>query len=96
MTQSESENIEQLVNDYLAGENPNVPGSHQQEFKPAVAAHAALQGVIDETVVDDVNDSDERSPPDLPDGYQIEREIVKGGMGVVYPVTSSPRTGMSH
>ena len=86
MTQSESENIEQLVNDHLAGEHPAVPESHQKEFDLALAAHAALQGFIDETVVDAVDDSDERHPPNLPDGYHIEREIGKGGMGVVYLV----------
>jgi predicted Ser/Thr protein kinase len=86
MTQSESENIEQLVTDHLAGEHPNVPASHQQEFDLALAAHAALQGFIDETVVESVEEPNERHPPDLPDGYQIEREIGKGGMGVVYLV----------
>ncbi len=84
MTQTESEKLEELVAAHLVGETPVVPESQQEEFDQAIAAHAALQELIDATQIQPMEDSDERRPPELPDDYRIEREIGKGGMGVVY------------
>ena len=49
-----------------------------------LAAHAALQGILDETLIHPGTDNQQRSPPELPDEYQIQRKIGQGGMGVVY------------
>ena len=84
MTQSESVNLEDLVAAHLAGEAPDVPESLSDDFEQAIHAHVALEGLLDETALYDAGETDERRPPDLPEEYQIEREIGKGGMGVVY------------
>jgi predicted Ser/Thr protein kinase len=84
MTQSPSEHLEELVAAHLAGETPEVREAQRAEFEQALAAHAALQGFIEETLVHPAEDADERRPPQLSDEYEIQREIGRGGMGVVY------------
>ena len=86
MTHSESTNIEALIAEHLNGSQPNVPESKREAFEQALAAHLAMKNTVDETVEHGEVDNERRLPPELPSDYTIQREIGKGGMGVVYLV----------
>jgi predicted Ser/Thr protein kinase len=76
--------LDEILEAYLDGTNPTVPGELRAEFDVALRAHEALQFVLGETlIVPDVTHVDRR-PPQLPSDYQIVRELGRGGMGVVY------------
>ena len=47
MSQTETVHLEELVAAHLEGESPDVPEGLRADFEQAVAAHAALRGLID-------------------------------------------------
>lgn len=61
-----------------------MPDSLTAVFEQALAADGALRDFLDGTVAHGYNASEERTPPQLPTDYKIERELGHGGMGVVY------------
>ena len=79
-------NLEDLVDEHLAGKNPEVPESLRKEFDYAVAGHAALQEALTDAATLSSSGPSERPPPTLPDDYEMVRELGHGGMGVVYLV----------
>jgi predicted Ser/Thr protein kinase/tetratricopeptide (TPR) repeat protein len=79
-------NLEDLVDAHLAGEQPDVPAELRTEFERAVAGHTALQAALADPATGPFPAAGDRPPPELPDDYEIERELGRGGMGVVYLV----------
>jgi predicted Ser/Thr protein kinase len=77
------DSLEQLIEARLAGHAVEIPATLQAGFDQAMAAHAALQELIDETVITDPSLSP-RLPPEVSGTYEIERELGRGGMGIVY------------
>lgn len=77
-------NLQELLDRHAAGESVDVPDSLVDDFQQAVAADAALRELLDGTVVVQPDGVDERTPPQLPCDYTIEKELGHGGMGVVY------------
>jgi predicted Ser/Thr protein kinase len=78
--------LSELLDAHLAGRSAPVPDDLRAEFEQALAAHRALQDVLHETVLEPSAAEPDRPPPEVPDDYQIERELGRGGMGVVYLV----------
>jgi len=76
--------LSELLDAHFAGRAADVPDHLRAEFDQALAAHRALQDVLDETVLDSGATDFERPPPEVSDDYHIERELGRGGMGVVY------------
>jgi predicted Ser/Thr protein kinase len=80
---SSSDPLASLMEAHLAGRMVEVPSELRAEFDQAVAAHAALRGMLAETQCSSASQS-QRQPPRVSDQYEIERELGHGGMGVVY------------
>lgn len=78
--------LEDLLAAHLAGEPVEVPPALAGDFARAVAGHHALAGLFEETLLGADAAVPERQPPRLSADYQIEREIGRGGMGIVYLV----------
>ncbi len=78
-----SDDLADLIEAHLAGEPVEVPSGLRIEFDQAVAAHGALRGLLDETLLMQ-QPTMPRVPPDVAGEYDIERELGHGGMGVVY------------
>ncbi|MEQ9410912.1 MAG: serine/threonine-protein kinase [Fuerstiella sp.] len=83
MTETNND-LQELLERHAAGESVDVPNSLVADFQQAVAADAALRDLLDRTVIAQPLTVDERTPPQLPGDYTIERELGHGGMGVVY------------
>ncbi|MBX3442642.1 MAG: serine/threonine protein kinase [Planctomyces sp.] len=78
--------LESLIAERLAGRSPAVPRELEAEFELAIAGHAALEDLFVETGCELDTQTPDRAPPRLPGDYEIERELGRGGMGVVYLV----------
>ncbi len=76
--------LDQLLARHIAGESVAVPESLTEVFEQALAGDAALRDFLDGTVISVANMLEQRSPPQLPVDYKIDRELGHGGMGVVY------------
>jgi predicted Ser/Thr protein kinase len=85
MNTPESAAMDDLLAAQLAGQSPVIPEALRGDFEQALAAHAALREFLDETA-EPLPSAAERTPPALSDDYRIERELGRGGMGVVYLV----------
>ncbi len=82
---SQPDPLEQLISAHLAGEQVEVPATRRAEFEQALAAHAALQQLL--TVAPSSYPeiaSTDPLPPDVSARFEIQRELGRGGMGVVY------------
>ena len=80
---SSGDPLASLMEAHLAGQSVEVPAELRAEFDQAVAAHAALRGMLAETQCS-AEPQSARQPPRVSDQYEIERELGHGGMGVVY------------
>jgi serine/threonine protein kinase len=80
---SSSDPLATLMEAHLAGRTVEVPSELRAEFDQAVAAHAALRGMLAETHCNS-DAQTARQPPRVSDQYEIERELGHGGMGVIY------------
>ncbi len=75
---SVSHKLNQLIEAQLAGSEIDVPEELQAEFEQAMAAHGALQALLDET--QHCQPAPEfRLPPDVSGKFEIEPELGRGG-----------------
>ena len=85
--------LEQLVDDHLNGEEAEIPSELRAEFDAAIAAHNAIQYALAETILVPDASVDDRPPPQLPDDYEIVREL---GRGARHPLPAVHRKRQGH
>ncbi len=76
--------VAQYLDEHLSGKVVAIPDSLREEFQLALTAHNVLRQMLDDTTVGGWTGGFDRLPPNVADRFEIERELGRGGMGVVY------------